>query len=260
MHELPLRPFGHYEDDLDIDFNQRVRPHLVTQILACCTKDRNGEPLGQTFFWDMTIGKRIEYLLTIATLGESSELTTPLRCLNYACQQQIEITLSVEELGHLQPQTDDTVPLLVRVGDEGLQMRRATGGDQLDWLNHSFTDENSAVQAMIQTLVIDHGKDPSNRKNLMIEDWVQVIDNAMEEFDPLVNFSLLILCPYCKKEDQYEIDLETLALQKLREAQLRLLDTVHRLAGFYHWSEQQIFSVPPWRRFHYLTLIEKEKN
>ena len=82
----------------------------------------------------------------------------------------------------------------------------------------------------------------------------------MQDFDPLVNFSLQVRCPYCSNEDVYELDLEGLSLQKLYESRLTLLNAIHRLATQYHWSEQQIFAIPPWRRSHYLTLIGKEET
>lgn len=254
---LSLRPFGIFEDDLEVDFNQKIRPHLVTQILGCCTRDKNGKTPDQTFFWDLTIGKRVEGLLTIATLGDSSDWPVHLRCLNEACRQQMEIEISVEELASLQHRTDD--PFIIRVGDESLTLRKPTGGDQLKWLKTSFTDEDAAVKAMIQTLVLDNEK-ASLQECPMPDVWVQTINRTMEEFDPLVNFSLLVYCPYCEKENEYEIDLEELSLRKLHKSQLYLLKTLHRLAIHYHWSEQQIFSIPPWRRSHYLALIEKEKN
>ena len=258
--DLSLRPFGLFESDLEVDFHQKIYPHVVTQILACCTRDKNGDTPDQTFFWNLTIGKRIECLLTIVTLGDVSDITVRLCCLNKACQQQIEIEVSMEELANLQHQIENRGYFDIRLDNEVLSIRRPTGGDQLEWLKGSFPDENVAVKVMIQTLIVNNKKDSSNQESNISEKWVKSINDAMEELDPLVNFNLLAQCPYCGKENQYEIDLEEFSLRKLHEAQLSLLETVHRLAIYYHWSEQQIFSIPPWRRSHYLSLIEKEED
>jgi hypothetical protein len=51
------------------------------------------------------------------------------------------------------------------------------------------------------------------------------------------------------------IDLCEVALTTLRRLQRQLIVMVHRLASHYHWSEQEIFAVPHWRRKEYLELI-----
>lgn len=258
-HDLSLRPFGHFENDLEVDFHQNVCPHLVTQILACCARDKNGDTPDQTFFWNLTIGKRIECLLTIATLGNSSDLSVRLPCLNEVCKEQMEIDISLESLFSLQQQqNDDNDHVMIQIGDERIPVRKPTGSDQIEWLKRSFTDKDEAVKAMIQTLM---SKPASfNQEYPISDEWISTLDSTMEDYDPLVNFSLSVRCPFCEKQGNYELNLEALSLQKLHEAQLRLLDDVHRLALYYHWGEQQIFSIPPWRRSHYLALIKRDKE
>lgn len=257
---LYIRPFGLFEDDLNVDFNQKAYPHLVTQILKCCTENRNGNMPNEALFWDLTIGKRIECLLIIATLDNSSELSVRFRCLNDVCRQQMELEISMKEFASLQHQIGDTDHFTIQVDDESLRIRKPTGRDQLKWLKLSFTDEDAAAKAMIRTLILDDEKATSNEEYPIPDRWVKTINEAMEEVDPLVNFSISTSCPYCGEECHCELNLEELSLQELHQAQLNLLQTVHRLASYYHWSEQQIFSLPSWRRSHYLTLIEKEEN
>lgn len=256
---LFLRPFGLCEKDLDIDFAQKVRPQLITQILECCTVDKDGKPMEQSFFLNLTIGKRIECLLNIANSGNSSNMSIYLRCLNKACQQMMETGVSLEEFTRVQ-QKEDKGYCDIRLGSETLSIRRPTGGDQLEWLRYNFTDKDRAVKTMIRTLIRNEEKTLVNQERNIPDEWVNIIDKAMKEFDPLVNFILSVQCPYCGKEDQYEVDLEDLLLRRLHKVQMQLLETVHRLAKHYHWSEHQIFSVPPWRRSYYISLLEKEED
>ncbi len=258
--DLSIRPFGFFRNDLDIDFNQKLRPFLITQILHCCTRDANGEAPDQAFFWELTIDKRIECLLIIATAGGISNLSIRLRCLNQSCRQEMEVEISRDELANLRYRTDNIDHFMIQVGDISLPIRRPTGCDQLEWLKRSFTDEEAAIKAMIRTLMLDKGSIPLDKEDQVPDEWVQTINNAMAEFDPLVNFNLLAHCPYCETESRYEIDLEEILLRRLHRAQQRLFEVVHRLAVHYHWSEPQIFSVPSWRRSHYLSLIEKEED
>lgn len=257
---LFLRPFGLCEKDLDVDFAQKVRPQLITQILECCTIDKDGKPLDQSFFLDLTMSKRIECLLNIANSGDSSDMPMYLRCLNKACQQLMEIEVSMEEFTHVQQKIEDKDYCDIKLGSETLSIRRPTGGDQLEWLRYAFADKDIAVKAMIRTLIRDEEKTLVNQERNIPDEWVKTIDEAMKEFDPLVNFVLSVQCPYCGKEDRHEVDLEDLLLRRLHKVQLQLLETIHFLAKHYHWSEHQIFSVPPWRRSYYLSLIEKEED
>ena len=141
-----------------------------------------------------------------------------------------------------------------------LVLRRPTGSDQLAWLGGRFTDRGAALRAMVRTLILNGHEDADGRGPALGDEWLDRIEEALEEHDPLVNFKLRVKCPACELDSLVTIDLEELSLRGLRQAQLRLLASVHRLAAHYHWSEQQIFAVPYWRRARYLSLIEHEKN
>lgn len=257
--DLALRPFGLYENDLNVDFNHTARPFLVTRILEGCTRDARGQAVDQSFFWNLTVGKRIECLLSLSAFGEELAIPVTFRCPNEACAQELETEVSLAEISELQEQAYEAESVSIPFRDELLALRRPTGSDQVAWLRNRFADEGAAAAEMYRTLrledaadtVFDHGR---------LGELVQAVDEAMAEHDPLINFSLRVQCPYCETESPFEIDLETLSLSWLRQAQSRLLASVHRLAAHYHWSEQQVFSVPYWRRASYLGLIEKEKN
>ncbi len=256
--DLLLRPFGLFGDDLEIDFNQYSRPHLVTQVLRCCTTGTDGEVPDQDLFWDLSSGKRTECLVAIATLGDPSGLTVRLRCPDEACRQELEVEVSTHELADLQRRGDETDRVVVRIGDEEVPVRLPTGRDQQGWLETSFDDEGAALKAIVETLLL--GPSRSRGVGPVPDEWVQPIGAALEEIDPLVDFAFLVACPNCGKESRHEVDLQDVSLGVLHRAQLRLLRSVHRLALHYHWSEEQIFALPPWRYSHYLALIEGEED
>jgi len=251
--DLALRPFGIYESDLNIDFSNSPRPFLVTEILDCCTRDAHSKPIDRNFFWDLTVGTRTECLLRLISAGE--EIPLSLRCPNIACGRELEIELTIHEITELQEQVckDDAIP--VPTSESRLKLRRPTGSDQLAWLGKSFDVESEALHQMLCTLVIEGPK-----QNLSSPESFEAIGRVMEEHDPLVNFTVQVQCPDCEQEGVCEIDLEKLSLSRLRQAQLRLLAAVHRLAAHYHWSEEEIFKVPYWRRDHYLSLLEREEQ
>lgn len=258
--DLSLRRFGVLGEDLEVNFNQPLRPDLEVEILECCTCNSNNITPARDFFWSLELGTRIECLLAISTIPDRSEFTIPLRCLNPDCKEPIEIDFSMEELSSLQAQTVSDTGTEIEIGDKQFSIRKPTGFDQLHWLKQSFPDEKSAVQTMLQTLLPEAQKATFEPAALVGENWVQIFNQAMEEIDPLVNFKVRVNCPYCGKQDSHSIDLGEFSLQRLRNAQKQLLESIHRLASRYHWNEREISRLPGWRRDYYLALIDREEN
>lgn len=257
---LALRPFGQYESDLNVDFDRMPRPVLVTHLLECCTRDARNEKVDQSLFWHLPVGKRIECLLTLLLSGTGSQIPVAFRCPNATCGEESEIEISIGEVAALQEEAYATDRVEVPLESGVLALRRPTGSDQLAWLKSNFTDERAALNDMVRTLRLNRTEDANVREYTLRNGWLDRIEEAMEEHDPLVNFKLRVKCPSCESDHLVMIDLEEISLRGLRQAQLRLLASVHRLAAHYHWSEQQIFAVPSWRRAHYLSLIGSEKN
>lgn len=269
LNQLSLRSFGVLAEDREINFNQPLRPYLEVQILEHCTRDSNDVTPDRNFFWSLELGTRIECLLAIAcgsaqgaiaTIADRSEFTIPLRCLNPNCKEPIEIDFSMEELSSLQAQTEFDTLAEIQVGDKQFPIRKPTGWDQLNWLEQSFADEQSAIRVMLQTLLPQEQRSKFDPAAIAGEDWVQDFNRAMEDIDPLVNFTVRVNCPNCGVQDTHSIDLGEFSLQRLRNAQKQLLETIHRLASRYHWNEQEISALPAWRRDYYLALIDREEN
>jgi hypothetical protein len=261
------RPFGGDERDLAVDFAATPRPLLVTEILGLCAGggDEAADPRGRDYFWDLSVGTRVEALLAIADAGEGRPgVNVTLSCPAADCAQELELELTLSELSELNAGAAGDEHVAVRCGDEAFKFRRPRGRDQLAWLGGRFEDWSAAARAMLRTLAVEEGPDFAARFDAALaaegDSLAQAFNDAMEDFDPLVNFSLRVRCHLCGEEGGHEIDLEEHALGRLRRAQQRLLATVHRLASRYGWDERQVFSVPHWRRSFYLGLIDGERK
>ena len=257
--DLALRPFGYYESDMKVDFNQPLRPFLVTDILECCTRRTSGEEVPSDFFWRLHVGKRIECLLMLATADTDNEISSAFRCVNDECGLELEVELSAAEVVSQQNEAYETAHISVPLANRTVALRRPTANDQREWLKTEFANEASAFWGMTRTLLIGDPVEDAI-EGATANEQVLTLESALEEHDPLVNFTLTVKCAWCETESLLEIDLEELSLQRLRQAQSRLFATVHTLAANYHWSEPQIFNVPYWRRARYLRLIEKGKH
>lgn len=259
--ELSLRPFGLQSEDLTIDFEHTPRPWLETAILNCCTIDEDGNKPSRDFFWNLDVSKRTECLFAITSLSEpTQQISVDLRCLNSECLEEMELEFSMQEIASIQKQAGEHKTFNVKIGDKHFTLRKPTGFDQLNWLTHSYADEIAAARAMINTLLPDDQHILLNQEKNRGNEWLQTVNQAMEEMDPLVNFHLKTSCPVCEQKHDYYIDFGEICLQKLRDAQSRLIELVHILAFHYHWNEQEIFALPSWRIERHLRLIEREER
>lgn len=259
---LMLRPFGIDERDLEVDFSQPSRPALVTDILERCATVANGSSPDRKLLWELQVGIRIECLLRIISLRGAFEVVLPMRCLNEACSEMVEVELSLDEL--LGSQGDRSELISIDCGEQTIELRRPRGLDQYAWSTREFESNRAAIESMVETLVVQ-GTDSSGQENpssppSFDDEVLFAIDRVMQESDSLVSFVLNVVCPYCESQSEFELDLESLSIERLRHSQRSLLTTIHRLAKHYHWSEQQIFAVPHWRRIHYLKLLEEEQE
>lgn len=243
---LGLRPFGTEESDLAVDFKGSP-PVLITRILEQCAIDPGGE-LPPGFFRDLSVGKRLEFLLVLAASGNTSAFRFPFHCAG--CREEIEFELTLDEIADLQGEADLIETVNVEIGGKVHSLRKPLGRDQEEWAVMTYNDDNTMAAAMIGRLAATL----SGWEDLAETD-LGLIDEKLDEADPLVNFFCSVSCGECGHANEFGIDLCEIALGMLARLQKSLIVTVHKLAMHYHWSEREIFAVPHGRRLEYLDLI-----
>jgi len=240
-----LRSFGRDEVDLSIDFGTHNRAVLVTRLLAQCSIDATADTLD--LYRRLSAGKRLQCLLQLAMTDPSRPLSIPCRCL--ACHQELELELTLHELSDVQQAADAIATITVGSGPQRLALRKPTGHDMEAWGEMAFADEGAALGTMIAGLLIDPPSAPIAPAS------IAAIEEALEAADPLIDFRCTAACGECGEANECQIDLMEIALHLLRRSQHELVASLHRLATHYHWTEQEIFAVPAWRRQRYLQLI-----
>lgn len=233
-----FRPFGRAAADLTVDF-AAPRPHLATALLAACAVP----PATPAECWALAAGDRLAGLLAIAaaTGGDPLEASPP--CVG--CGMRMDVALPIADLLALhQPSAAE-----VEVGTA--TFRRATGADQAAWWAAGYPDADAARRAMAATLLVQGGP---------VQVDLAQVDDALAEADPLVAFRAELTCPECGLEQSWPVDLQELAITVLRRGQHELIEQVHRLARAYHWTEEAVVALPPWRRARYLALIQREEG
>jgi hypothetical protein len=249
-----MRPFGAGAEDLNIDFDMTAPPRLVTRILSACLFGQNGKSISEELLWELTVNTRLGLLLKVMFLSCTGGIWIPLVCKNPECRQKIEIELEQADLEEeLTPADQENIS--VKTGNKEISLHHPLGSHQLQWLAREYQDEKAACNLIIQTLIETTVTEVDLRQITGSKQAVQAIDLALRKFDPLTAFSMSIVCPCCKKEAEYEIELQALALRELAVLQRNMVYKVHILAKHYHWTEDTILSLPEWRREAYLKLL-----
>jgi hypothetical protein len=237
-----VRRLGSDAGDLDVDFTFRS-PFLVTDLLRRCAS------LSDEAAWRLPVGARIEALAGLAILSESRPLAIGLRCPRAACREALEIDIEAGELrGACANREREHVS--VCIGDEWMRLRRPTGRDQREWLGATWPEIEAARSGMLASLLSAPVPGPLDATVLT------ALETELANIDPLVDFMLEVACPACGATAQHTVDLEQHALTALRRVHQRLFESVARLATRFHWTETEIFALPPWRRERYLALTD----
>ncbi len=249
---LSFRAFGTEREDLNIDFAEPDTPALVTQILTLCAVGQKSDWLAD-FFWNLSVGKRHECLLRLAAGDESEGLSFPFKCA--FCCRELELELTFDEIYEQQNQADCRTNIEIDIGAERLMLRKPLGIDQKKWQTFDFSNVRAASRQIIGSLSVFDQEFAD-----FDDEIIKLIDEAMDEADPLINFNCRAGCGECGEINEFETDLCEYSLNELRRQQSRLVYSVHRLAEYYHWSESEIFAVPFWRRLQYLKFIGEGKS
>jgi hypothetical protein len=258
---LALRPFGSQIEDLDIDFNTDSSPTLITKLISYCSTVKNQKVPEDYFFWNLTIGQRIECLVKIALTDDSPFLETVLQCQEKGCTERFELRLSYENIFSQHVRTgDECDTCTVNIFGNDVQLRRPTGFDQLSWQKLDHTNQIDVLKHIVTNLVSDNSLLYAVEQEHSKGETIQQIGNKMSEIDPLIDYKIKLECPYCKIENLYEVNLEKLSLRKLRRIQRDLLYMVHEIAFHYHWTEKQVLAIPDVRRKLYLSMIETDNT
>ncbi len=84
---------------------------------------------------------------------------------------------------------------------------------------------------------------------------IQSIVQQMENEDPQSDIRMLIRCPQCAHQWDARFDIVSYFWEEIESWSQRMLQTVHLLAGVYHWSEKDILEMNPVRLQMYLGMV-----
>ncbi len=226
------RPFGADVADLDVDFDD-ARVQVAARVLARC--------LGcdERAVQALVVQERILLLLGISEISVAEPVEAHLSC---TCGHVAVVELATAELVRFASERQRE-ELVVRDGDAAATLRLPTGDDQLRWAGHATSQDLQL--AVLQDLVVD---------GELSDELAPLADELLSEVDPLIELQVDSTCPSCGAVVSRQVDVERIALTRLRHARRILLEQVHAIAARYHWTESTIAALPAWRRAEYAAL------
>lgn len=196
----------------------------------------------------LTIGDRVALLLHLRRLTFGDRIECIITC--PACRDEMSVGLSVEGLlyrgGRGMPERD------IRVGDVLLRIHPITGAD-VEALA-AIPEGMTPSEALVRSCIIS--ADPSLPARLS-DETIAGVSAMLEEMDPQADIVLDLSCPICGHRFKTPFFIDDFILREIA-ARGRLLEKdVHWIALNYHWSMDEILSLPLGKRSRYIDLINR---
>ena len=292
--EPRFRPFGLECVDLNVDFSVAT-PVLVNQLLAVCADRSADNPnvddpidshiqvdsppridnraidsctidshIEASALMQWSLAKRLQALLQLVIDTRGDALTLDVTCPRSSCREAIE--LPVQLSWFLQPVEEGLLNCVVGEG-VALTIRLPNGYDQLCWSQQAA--QAGDVSAMFSRLLLAVNDRPVSADEMSVllaelasldTNWVERVEQTLEQHDPLMTLELQTDCPACGLQFNLPLDLELQLLSLLQREQRILFNQVHTLAQHYHWNEGDIMALPPRRRRYYISLLQREEG
>jgi hypothetical protein len=195
----------------------------------------------------LSIGDRVALMLHVRRLELGDSLDCTVSCVK--CGKAMSVVLSAARLLNIVP-TAPGVSYSVEASGLRLQVRPLTVLDQdmlLDAKEGEDLEEELARACIVSS-------DPQLPEKLPSQ-IIQAIGSKLEEVDPLSDIALDLACPECGHKFRASFNAEDFVFRELDIGQGDLESEVHWLALHYHWSENEILSLPVKRRRKYISLI-----
>lgn len=201
---------------------------------------------------NMTIGDRNSILLYFRRIMFGNTIQCNVRC--QKCHESITFDLSIsnllsQELKNPQKEykLNDTV--------YNIDLRPLKGEHQNFLINNSETlTLESLTSYLLQSFV--GSSNPSLPEKLPIDLFEKIL-NQLEFVDPLFNIVVDVRCSLCNDSFLSPLCISDFIFEELQPLTSSIYNEVHWLALYYHWSEDDILSLPTKRRKRYLNLLDK---
>ncbi len=220
----------------------------VLVLLAAAVPEMQPDTLAK-----LSIGQRDRYLLQLRERLFGSQLLNTVVC--PSCSQRIEWENKIADF--LMP-LDESVSLGnefdLAEGNYSIRFRLPNSLDIVAIANDS--DIESTQQHLLSRclLNIEHSGTSCSIEQLP-DSVIQVLSQRIESLDPHAEIRINLNCPECSHSWDVLFDITSFLWAEINDWAEKMLQTVHKLAAGYGWSERDILNLSPVRRQLYLGML-----
>lgn len=222
-------------------------PEQVTRILTHAVDRIAGQSISKDRVRQLCSGDRQFLMLQLQSALHPGPRWLTRAC--RGCREAVQFQLKADQIpvkpaGRQFPKAE----VLLSIGK--VNIRVPNGGDE-EAVASSVRDPEFALKTLVGRLV-SVGQESVDADALSREDQLQ-IDRTLDEMSPRAGQMIAITCPYCEQKQDLSID----HYGWITEPGRGLYQEIHTIALHYHWSENDILSLPSRRRKTYIRLIEQ---
>ena len=196
----------------------------------------------------LSIGDRVALMLHLRQLELGDKLDCTVSC--SSCLKAMSVVLSVAKLLNM-THPAPSASYGMEAGGFCLEIRPFTAQDQ-DLILKVKKEDDDVLQIMAKSCILN--SDVPLPEKLSTE-VIEALGQRLEQIDPLSDIVLDLSCFECGDKFQISFNVEDFILQELGISHGDIESEVHWLALHYHWSENEILSLPMQRRRKYISLI-----
>lgn len=257
-----LRPLVGRDEAFLLEDACSLLPVQRTTALLARVLERLGpsQPVPPAAIGALAVGDRAALLLHLRRLTLGERMACVLSCLNTACEEKLDLDLTVSDL--LLPPYAYASAVHERIVEspEGryvVRFRLPTGADQEAAAPLAFDNVEAAAHLVLQRCiehVVVQGTDEQCVQGIPAP-VAQALPVWMADLDPQAEMRLHLTCPACGLAFEQVFDAGEYFYQELTSKREGLYREIHLLALHYHWSEADIMAMTRQKRWLYINLL-----
>lgn len=232
-------------------WEQGLNQHLVQRaliLLAAACPELKPDALAE-----LSIGQRDERLLQLRERLFGPKLVNTAACTE--CSERVEWENRI---------TDIRIPSLqdgsmanefeFKTDNYHFRFRLPNSLDLADVIHNEDRDE-ALKGLLIRCILKAESAGQDQTVDQLPDHVIQSLNQRIEALDPQAEIRIRLRCPACSHSWEVQFDIASFLWTELNDWAERMLQTVHKLALGYGWSEREILNLSPIRRQLYLGML-----
>ena len=264
--DTDIVPLTGREEETLADAREQNKARLVSEVLArCITRLGSLETVTPEITRGLLVADRQYLLLKLRQLTFGPKVQSTVFCPWPDCSSRVDIDFSLTDIPvkHAEnrgatytfslPPSADT-----RTGESmRLHYRLPVGADQEALQPRALVNEAEALTHLLDRCLVgeDGGKIAASDLSPAAR---MALEREMESSAPAVDLNMDAVCPECGRGFSLPFDLQDFFFGELHISRDLLYREVHYLAYHYHWSEEEIMTMPRRKRRSYINVLADE--